>query len=208
MTSYPFIEAFFKSVLEQSKGVQGRFHLCPRFGLEINSDQLEGVINDDIKPVAGQKYPLAIMMPPRSQGCFDGKMGEWERYRAVMFFLNTTYYTGNNQIKAPNPNTRTSTHTITQDWHDMKRCAVNFLRVVDQLQRDRGLTNSIFRLPGGSQYDKMIDPVSLIGTDRVSGVRLDFQFSLMVGCEIEDYNIEDISLITVPVADPHPEHKL
>ncbi|SFW16126.1 hypothetical protein [Chitinophaga sancti] len=206
MTSYPFIETFFKSVLEQSKGIQGRFHLCPRFGLEINSDQLESVINDDIKPVSGRKYPMALMMPPRSQGSFTGVFGEWETYRAVMFFLNTTYYTGNNQVKAPNPNTRTSTHSITEDWHDMKRCAVNFLRVLDRIQRQKGLTTYVFRLSTTQQ--SMIDPVSSIGSDRVSGVRLDFQFSLMVGCDIEDYTTEGISSITVPVADPHPEHKL
>lgn len=209
MTGYPFIEAFFRNVLEKSKGIQGRFHLSPRNGIEINSDQLGEVLQDEVKLIAGRKYPVVLMMPPRSQGRYTDKGGEWEKYRAVLFFLTTTYYTGNNQVKAPNKATGTSTHTVPQDWHDMKRCAVNFLRVIDQVQRDKDLIKSTFRLGGNAQdQERMIDPVSFVGTDRASGVRLDFSFSLFTGCDMEDYNPADIDSITVPAADPHPEHKL
>ncbi|MVT11370.1 hypothetical protein [Chitinophaga tropicalis] len=208
MTSYPFIEAFFRNVLEKSKGIQGRFHLCPRYGLEINSDQLEEVLKDDVRPDTGRKYPLVLMMPPRSQGRFTAPEGEWEKYRCVLFFLTPTYYTGNNQVKVPNKTTGTSTHTVPQDWHDMKRCAVSFLRVLDKVQIQKDLVQSTFRLGGSQDQERMIDPVSFIGSERISGIRLDFTFSLFVGCELEDYNQEDINSITIPEADPHPEHKL
>lgn len=208
MTSYPFIKSFFTNVLAKSKGIQGRFHLCPKYGVEIGSDQLDEVLKDEVRAVVGRKYPLALMVPPRSQGKFTDGGGEWEKYRAVMFFLNTTYYTGNNQVKAPNAATGTSTHTVPQDWHDMKRCAINFLKVLDQVQRQKGLIQSTFRLGGNNEQERMIDPVSFVGPDRASGIRLDFTFSLFTGCDLEDYNPADITLIIIPPADEHPEHKL
>jgi hypothetical protein len=191
-----------------SKGIQGRFHVCPKFGIEINSDQLNEVLDETVKPIPGKKYPLALMMPPRSQGKFTEKGGEWEKYRAIMFFLTTTYYDGNNQIKNQNKATGTSMHTVPHDWHDMKRCATNFIKVTDRIQKERGLIASTFRLGGDRDQERMIDPVSFIGVDRLSGVRLDFSFSLFNGCELEDYNESDISSIIIPAADPHPEHKL
>ncbi|MFB6453725.1 hypothetical protein ACE38W_00515 [Chitinophaga sp. Hz27] len=132
----------------------------------------------------------------------------WEHYRAVMFFLKNTYTTGTGQVQTPNKSTGTSMHTIPQDWHDMKRAAIGFIRILDEVSRTNMLQGSIFRLGGAGKNEKIIDPVSLIGTDRVSGVRLDFQFSLFSGCEVEDYNFEDIANIIIPVADSHPEHKL
>ncbi len=205
MIGYPFIQQLFGNVLKKSKGIQGRFHFCPKHGVEINSDQLGEVLKEAGSPVQGRKYPLVLMMPPRSQGHFTNPEGNWEKYRGVLFFLNTTYYTGNNQVNAPNAATGTSMHTVPQDWHDMKRCGENFLRVLDKLQKDKDLVQSTFRL--GSE-EKMFDPVSFVGTDRASGVRLDFTFSLFSGCNLEDYNPDDIDSITIPVADPHPEHKL
>lgn len=209
MTSYPFIESFFRNVLAMSKGIQGRFHLCPKFGVEINSDQLNEVLEDTVKPVTGKKYPLVLMMPPRSQGRFTEMGGEWEKYRAVLFFLTTTYYDGNNQVKNQNKATGTSMHTVPQDWHDMKRCAINFIKVVDRVQKEKGLIKTTFRMGGTpGDHERMMDPVSFVGADRLSGVRLDFSFSLFTGCELEDYNESDISSIIIPAADPHPEHKL
>jgi hypothetical protein len=207
MISYPFIESFFRTVLALSKGIQGRFHLCPKYGLEINSDQLNEVIEDVVKPATGKKYPLVLMMPPRSQSKFTEKGGEWEKYRAVLFFLTTTYYNGS-QIKNQNQATGTSMHTVPQDWHDMKRCAANFIKVVNRVQKEKELFQSTFRLGGDNNQERMIDPVSFIGVDRASGVRLEFTFSLFSGCELEDYNDSDISSIIIPAEDPHPEHKL
>lgn len=207
MTSYPFIESFFRNVLSASNGIQGRFHMCPKYGVEINSDQLGEVLEDVVKSHGNKKYPIAIMTPPRSQGRFtEGQ--EWEKYRGVIFFLTTTYYDGNNQIKAPNKATGTSTHTITEDWHDMKRCAISFIRVLNRVQKEKDMVRNLFRLGSAGDQQCMIDPVSNIGIDRLSGVRLDFTFSLFTGCEMEDYMEENINSITIPVADPHPEHNM
>jgi hypothetical protein len=209
MTGYPFIEQFFRNVLSKSKGIEGRFHLCPKHGLEINNDQLGEVLKDEVAPLYGGRYPVVIMMPPRSQGCYTNPAGNWEKYRCVLFFLKTTYYNSSNQVQTPNPSTGTSMHTVPHDWHDMKRCAISFLQVIEMVQKDKQLANSLFRIGGGRQDDeRMIDPVSFVGADRLSGVRLDFSFSLFVGCNLEDYNLADINSIIVPAADPHPEHKM
>jgi hypothetical protein len=203
MISYPFIQDLFKNILSKSKGIEGRFYIASKGGNEINSDLLQQVLTDD---VLVKKYPLSLLMPPRSQGNYTDRAGEWEKYHFTMFFLKTTYYDSNNQISNINPNTQTSMHTIAQDWHDMKRCAVNFIRVLDKVQKSLGLITTSFRLPADS---KAITPVSLVGIDRVSGVRLDFNASLFIGCDIgEDYTDSDISSITLPEGDSHPEHKM
>jgi len=88
----------------------------------------------------------------------------------------------------------------------MKRCAQNFITVLDKFSRTQGLVKTKFRLT--QDREKVITPVSNIGVDNTSGVRLDFGFSLMIGCEIEDYSEADISSITVPLDDSHPEHPL
>lgn len=205
MTGYPFISELFANVLSKSNAIQGRFHVCPRGGAEINFDMLGEVLQDLVRPVTGKKYPLDMMMPPVGMGRYTGKNGEWERYRFTHVFLKTTFYDSTNKTSTANAATRTSTHTIGQDWHDMKRCAVNFLRVLDRLQRTKHLINDKFRL---DDSDRIITPVSNIGVDRASGVRLDFTASVFIGCELEDYDADDIADITIPVADSHPEHTL
>lgn len=207
MISYPYIQDLFTNILMKSRGIKGRFFLCPKMGTEINSDELMQVIHDLVIPARlEKKYPLALMMPPQSFGKYTDTKGEWETYRIVMFFLTTTYYSGSNQTMNPNPSTKTSTHTIPQDWHDMKRCAVNFVNVLNRVIRSEGLFNTTIRL--NQERDKMITPVSMVGVDRVSGVQLEFMASLFIGCELEDYAEEDIASIEMPVLDSHPEHQL
>lgn len=206
MTSYPFIKDLFTNVLQKSKAIEGRFFICPKSGNEINSDDLGQVLTDVTTQLTTKKYPLVLMMPPRSKGVIHYNQAEFKRYFISLFWLKTTYYDSNNQISNLNPNTQTSMHTVPQDWHDMERCAQSFLRVIDKLQRNgsNGLLN-MFRLP---VLEKIFAPVSLIGVDRASGVRSDFAVDLLSGCELEDYLTEDISLIEIPDADSHPEHDL
>jgi hypothetical protein len=205
MTSYPFITDLFKNVLSKSNAIGGRFYLCHRSGFEINSDDLEQVIKDTFGDQSKQKYPLALLMPPRSRSVITNRQGEWEKYTFVMFFLKTTYADSANQVIDRNPNTGTSMHTVSQDWHDMKRAAVGFIRVLDGVQRFGNLINTSFRMDSD---DKMFDPVSIIGKDNVSGVRLQFSASLFIGCELEDYTLSELDSIIIPDLDSHPEHNL
>jgi len=207
MKSYPFIKDLFTNVLSKSKAIRGRLFVCPKMGTEINSDELGAIIEDMVIPDRlEKKYPLALLMPPVSFGQYTSSKGEWEKYRFMMCFLTTTFYSGTNQTMNPNPNTKTSKHTVPQDWHDMKRCAVSFITVLNRFVISQGLINTSFRLD--QERDKVITPVSEIGTNRVSGVKLEFMASIFIGCELEDYDEEDICSIEIPAADSHPEHQL
>lgn len=191
MTSYPFISTLFKSILSKSKAIGGRFYVCPKMGYEINSDMVGEVLKQINTP---KKYPLCLMMPPRSNGDF---------YFITLFFLKETYYGGGNVI---NTNTQTSTHTIEYDWTDMKRCADGFMYAIDSVAMASGY--EYFAIT--SKSTPVITPVTEIGADRVSGVRLDFQLTLrVVVCEVPgDYDESDIELIEIPFVDGHPEHDL
>lgn len=207
MRSYPFIEGLFKSVLAQSKAIQGRLFLCPNMGLELNADNL-GVLMQDLQIPENKEIPaLALLMPPVSMGDYiDSRTGEWDEHRFIMFFLKPTYYDGKNQVSFPNESTGTSTHSIPMDWHDMKRCAINFIRVLSRVQKSLGLINASFRL--SSERKRTITPVSSISTRRYSGVRLDFAATIYNDCNLEDYTAEGIEEITVNIEDSHPEHQL
>lgn len=207
MRSYPFITDLFTSVLCKSRGVQGRLFLCPKMGTEINSDELGTLLKDFVVPDRlEKKYPLVLLMPPVSYGKYTDTKGEWDQYRFVSFFLTSTYYSGTNQIMNPNPSTKTSMHTIPQDWHDMKRCATNFIYVLDKFTRKSGLINTGFRLD--QERNKTITPVSEIGIDRASGVMMEFFGSVSIGCKLEDYDEEAVDTIQVPEEDNHPEHQM
>lgn len=204
-----FTAALFKNILEKSQGIEGRFFVCPYMGREMNSDELGQVIKEFVDPLRlDRKYPLSLMMPPVSYGYYFNEIGEWEKNRAALFFLNSTYYTGLNQVQVPNAATGTSTHTIPQDWHDMKRCAMNFITVLDRVARSKTnqLIKNKFRLD--QEKESVISRVTQVGVDKASGVRLDLFYSLMVGCEIEDYDESEIADISIPEDDPHPEHTL
>lgn len=206
MIGYPFLNELFTNVLSKSKAIEGRFFLCPKMGREINSDELDQALKDIVFPnPLAKKYPLSLGMPPVISGDYTERGNRWERVRGTILFLNTTFYSSTGQVMEPNKATGTSTHTIIQDWHDMKRAAVNFVRVLDKLQRKRGLGVDKFRI---EDYEQQITPVSLIGIDRVSGVRLDYTCSLYVGCDLEDYQEVDIANIEIPSDDSHPEHQL
>jgi hypothetical protein len=201
MRSYPFIKDLFTNILKKSNAFEGRFFVCPQGGKELNSDNIDQVVKDTV--TSTKKWPAVLMMPPVSTGKFHDP-SQWKDIKLTLFFLKTTYYDSNNQVSSPNPNTNASTHTILEDWHDMERAAIAFLRLLDKLQVVKGLL-STFRMDRDA---KEIYPVSIVGTDRLSGVRLIFNVSVATGCEIDDYADLDINSITVPDADSHPEHKL
>lgn len=208
MFSYPYIEELFRNILKASSAMQGRFFICPRNGREINSDDLEQVIADlVIRERITKKYPLTLMAPPVSTGSYAGTNEDWDHYHLTLFFLTTSGYASTSQGMNLNPNTRTTQHTITQDWHDMKRCAVSFIKVLNNVQRKNNLVNTRFRLD--QHRDKTITPISEVGVDRVSGVRLDFAADVFLACSTqEDYSVDGIASIIIPVSDSHPEHQL
>lgn len=173
MTGYVFIKTLFTGILEQSTVIEGRFHISHRYGAqEINSDALGELITE----VPDKKYPLSLMPPPHSRGKYsdDRGKGEWERYRIILFFVNTTY------SQDINPDTKTSEHPVIKDWDEMKQCALAFKRKLEAVQRST--PGSVFRVPDNQA---LCIPVSIVGNDRVSGIRLDFDLDMYIGCEAD-----------------------
>lgn len=210
MIGYPFINDLFQSVLNKSAAIQGRFYISEGDnGRELNSDMLGQVLSDVLINQHSKKYPLALMMLPRVHSKFVDLKPDWQMMSITMFFLKTTFYDSSNQTSARNPNTNTSQHQVHQDWHDMARVAVNFLRALDKIQKPHK-TNvpnlmQYFKMP---HMDKSYYPVSSIGADRASGVRLDFMVETFVDCTLEDYVLSDLMSITIPTLDSHPQHNL
>lgn len=199
MLSYPYIETLFKSILGQSKAIKGQFHVCPQFGYEMNTNNLEEVLkysfNDQYKE---KKYPLALLMPPRSSGDYSEDYFK-DEYEVSLMFLNSSFIARNNQVASLNPNTNTSQHRIIHDWHDMKRCAVKFLNALQKVG------NNTFHVK--QKENPVIDPVSMAGNDGVSGVVLSFILVVSETCTEEDYPVDFESSFEYPsLTDSHPEH--
>lgn len=185
MNSYLYIQAFFKSILTQSKSIQGRLIILPNRGSELNADDFSQVLVEHTK---GAKFPVCAMLPPNSQGVF-GKMDEWEDYTFDLFFLNTTFYTGANQIANRNSSTGTSSRPVVEEWEEMKVAATDFMRVLQIVQKGGNdqsvnMLNNLFRLHNTKKY---IQPLSFVGSARLSGVRLRFDAQVFTTCSIQDY---------------------
>ena len=195
MSDYTYISNLCKAVLEKSKQIQGRFYILPKKGLELNTDDLDQIINTI--PPDQPCSPIAVMVPPRAYGDY-GIENEWEQFEFTIFFLQTTYYNGANQISEVNPYTQTSMKTILEHWDEMKLSATGFMRTLQKVQRgvnstNTNMLNNLFRLDSGK---KIIDPVSYIGANRYSGVRLTFNGTLFIPCTNDDF--ENINTIVLP----------
>lgn len=199
MLGYPYIEALFKAILSQSMVMQGRFHVCPHFGSELNTTNLEDVLKATMDDYKQKEYPLAIMLPPHSSGYYTEENIR-DSIEIVMYFLSSTYRTRKNQIQSINPDSLVSTHRIIYDWHDMKRCAISFLKVLQGLSVGNPFNIS-------DREKQRIDPITTIGNDAVSGVMVSFTLNINELCELEDYPADFETKITLPDAsDLHPEH--
>lgn len=195
MNGYQYIHSLFSSILAQSVTIQ-KLVLLPE-GDELNYDDFKEILVDK---TPGAKFPIAAWKPPRSSGPFVAKYDEWEDYRIEMFFLNTTYYNGANQVSRPNSGTRTSSKSVIEEWDDMKLSAVDFLRVLQLVLKGQNSESvNMLNLVQLSSKDKYIDPVSFAGTTRLSGVRLSFTMKLFTNCNIQDYI--DGGLIVLPESD-------
>lgn len=190
MTGIAHIDSLFTAILSQSRAIEGRFYIGYRYGLqEVNYEQLGEVISHF---KFTKKYPLVMMPPPTSQTQVGGgKSDGWDEYRIILFFVKQSL------VEDIDNDTKTSQHRVVHDWHDMKRCAINFLRAL------REVPPKLSRLPS---HKILIVPFSSIGNDRLSGVSVHFDYEVWLGCTVEDYdeypteiNLED---------DTHPEHKL
>jgi hypothetical protein len=99
-----------------------------------------------------------------------------------LFFLTLQY--SNNGIKSPNQFSNTSEYTILQDWKDMRQCAGDFRRYIDEYLICEHLLNKI-RIPDNSteSYERF----SNVGNDKLVAVMIAFDIEIFNPCELKDY---------------------
>lgn len=196
MTPFTYIEALFKRILTVSNTIKGNFFVLPGHGQEVNTDNLEQVLQDLIEQPK-ITYPIAAMMPPTIIPKYSKQA---EKYKIELLFLTTTYYDGINQIKTPNKNTNTSNHRIIEDWDDMLRPAQDFHKVLSDLIAANQPT---IKMGLDTTKEPFIDPISIAGNKKLSGVKLVFHVILFNNCDITDYTAENIAAIAIPSENVH-----
>jgi hypothetical protein len=186
-------KGLFKEILKQSKVIQGRYHVAPDYGQELNTANLNQYILDPASGLSDvkQKYPCCVCMPPQPMLTADGNSNEGTETIYQLFFLDTT------GRKALDKNTNTSSSHVWDDWNEMEKCAKDFVRLLKKVIRKkvRSATLSI-------DVDYNRAPIryrSKFQVDNVSGVSISFVVKMLEGnCELTDYEAEAIDLITIP----------
>lgn len=197
-------KGLFKEILKQSFVMEGRYHVSPNSGQDLNSNNLDTLV----PYMPEQKYPLGVCMTPKSV-IINQNGQQKEEFVFTMLFLCQTYY-GKNGVKVPDPRTRKSTHEVWYDWKDMKQVAADFIIMLDQVTKKKMLASN---RPIATEVNVDTETVHVrrltkFNEDRVSGVRIDFSMTMMLGtCELKDYLEGALAAITVPDENVHPQHK-
>lgn len=192
-------KGLFKEILKQSFVMEGRYHVSPDSGQDLNSNNLNTLVAE----IPEKKYPLCVCVTPRSNIVTQNGQQKEEFYFTLLFLCQTY-----NDMK--NPRTKQSTHEVWYDWKDMKVAAENFLIILDEATRKARLGNG---LPIATQFNVDISNVvvrrlSRFTEDRVSGVSITFTGTLMGSdCQITDYPNNFLTNFVTPDEVVHEQHK-
>lgn len=176
-------DGLFHSIVKQSKVFAGRYGVLPKGGADLNLNNILSGIE-----FPKDKYPGVFCLPPISSLPATVQQAEWECFYFRLFFMCTTGYTGDNQIKFKDPNTNTSLHTVPMDWADMKNLALGFMNALEKIQKK--LLNQFFLNQKGEW--KMVR-LTKVQNDNLSGVMIQFEASIAVSCDFTDINIDGIN---------------
>lgn len=190
----------FKDIISKSK-MMNRFVTAPEYGVELNKDNLGEILKDALEGISdGEKYPVCLMFPPVE--IVEDSENTWSKFKIRMFFL-TPPHTLNSATVNPDFGNNLSQHTIQETWKDMRLCAVDFRKAFKLIT----YTNSTIGIRDGQTID-VIERYSNIGNDKLAGVGISFDVSVFAGCELEDYNTEDINNFQINLTNihPHDEH--
>ena len=193
MPTYKHVADTFKALLKASRTFQGRFQLMPHWGTELNSNTLGALLDETLNENPKAQFPLVAMMPPRSRSEYQDS--DADVMDVTLLFLTTTYYEGSS-VKDRNRATGTSTRTIADDWDQMRDCAIDFLKTLGSLTLESAQPGALgFYIASGAQA---MQPISTIGTKRLSGVMLQLSLFLGLGCDppadYPDYGNINLSL--------------
>lgn len=201
MLSYPYINELFTNILTADSLIKGRFHMAPNGPNDLNDIDLNDILARAAIPSI--KLPLCLMPPAVCAPSYKSGGRQRDAYNVFLLFLTGTYMASGGNVKKPAGDGR-STHTIPQDWHDMKRCADEFMLVLLRLIEETALGQYFSIVDDGNQ---LITPVSQAGNDGLSGVCLQFRCAInSAACELEQYTDEGIAGISIPTTDSHPSH--
>ena len=196
-----FIYNLFRNILKASIVMEGRFHVLKGNGIDANSSNFGEIVKDELDGLKlAKKYPVVILQPPTEFQTIDDK--GWSSYRLHMYFLTLDKRTGDGDIKGVDVITNTSTHTMEQDWKDMREVAGSFRKQLRTILRD---------CPVLKETGKVVDTYSRVsykGNARLNGVYLTFELRLWDGLscnELDDYQLG--IEIEIPEYNTHPLHK-
>lgn len=206
-------QGLFKKILNQSSVIEGRYHVSPSGGQDLNADNLDSFINDPKYGLSdpAQKYPLCVCMTPRSKFSNINHQ-RWEEFWFSLHFLTKTNVTADNQIKSLNKDTNTSGHHVWYDWQDMKNCADDFVEVLRMLLRTTQIVDGApLNLHAYFAFDinnSVFTRLTKFNNDQVSGVSVAITLFMYRGeCGAADYPKNIYTSIDMPPADIHPSHK-
>lgn len=187
-----YIYQFFGTIFTSIPLIGKRFVVAVGYGNDLNADNNNDVIiGNAINQTAWKKkYPCSVLMPLVEVGGNEAK--GTTRYRIELYFLTTSFSSGNGIIKNANIQTNTSKVSVKEDWNEMRLVAETFKNTMNQVMySDLRILQNI-RPVKSTEY--RYSRVSLVGNDRVSGVKLTFEIDLVIGCEI----IPTLPTITPP----------
>lgn len=206
MLSFPFLLATSRAVLTHSRAIRGRVFMAPFLASELNAPNLKQIIADSLTGTMSKDYPLSLILPPKMIGDLAGT-GQWNDYLIQQLFLKQEGRTSGGDIQALDIMTNQSQHTIPEDWHDMSRVAINYLRTLRQMHLEHPTFARLFRLSQAGP--NTIIPITRLANDRTNGVLLTHTISLFESCVTgEEYDAGAIAQMQLPTGDQHPEHTL
>jgi len=158
----------------------GRYAALEKHTNEINQNNLISIL-DEVK----EKYPLVACMPPASSVNGPVKNGSWELFNFRLLFLCNDKYTGDNQLINRDHLTNTSLTRSNTDVFDMKYQSSIFLAALEEVLEKGsapggGRMINQFRIAQNSNY--RFTRIVRQGTERLSGVMVDFQGQLLIKC--------------------------
>lgn len=199
MTEYQVYgkDGLFHNIVKQSKIMAGRYAVTPGTADLNRNNVLSGI------EFPKAKYPMVLCTTPVSAFDKASVVNHWETFNFQLFFVTTTYNTGDNKLKRPDQMTNSSLHTSPMDWSDMKEVLLSFMAALETMGGVPQLRNE-FRLDQKATW--VIRRFSHEGNDNVSGVMISFSASLPAPCEYEDIVLNDQKITAILTPSAHPQH--
>lgn len=202
-------DGLFKSILNESTTFQGRYHVSPNYGHDLNANNLDSYLKDPAYGVMApvQKYPICVCITPTSR-IFPVNGNDWEEFYFALYFLQRTYVDGKNQVKQPDKDTGRSTRRVEEDWKQMKEKALEFRGVLKQSLKQTVVFDSTqVVLPQIIRCDDevRVSRVTKYNNDNLSGVGIVFKISMYVGlCDLIDYSAQILDNLQIRWPDSGP----